>query len=691
MGTPSPDKKWRWQGRLASEWLERAQMHEHLFAIGTAILIGVLCGLGAIAFRELIHLLAWAFWGAREVSLEVLEGVTWQRRLVIPALGGLLVAPIVYRWVREARGHGVPEVMTAVALNKGIIRTRVAAAKTLGSAITIASGGAAGREGPIIQIGSAIGSAVGKVLGVSTRRMRTYVGCGAAAGIAATFNAPIAGALFSVEIILGEMGVSQFGPIVISSVVATVISRWHLGNTPVFDVPEYSMTGLVEMIPYAALGVLCAVVALAFMKTLEFIENVLGDNPRIPDLLRPVLGGLGLGVLGIWLPQVYADGYDTIDIALNAGAPWMLLLAWLGAKILATSLTLGSGGSGGVFAPSLFLGAMAGGLVGQGVAALGGPGVEPGAYALVGMGGVVAATTRAPIMAIIIIFEITSDYEIILPLMTVCILSTVLHTRLSKESIYTMKLAKRGIELHEGRLLDLLKPLAVQTCLRKEVETAFPDTTVRDLVERMMSSEQHQFYIVRPEGEYVGLVALSDLRGILLHRDALEPMLIAEDLINEGVRVCHPEENLSDAMLKFERSGLPELPIVDRTSRKLLGELRYLDVVSMYNEQVTHEDAAEGVARRVGASSASRKTRLVGEFFMAEWEPPPRFRGKSLAEAALPGRFGVRVVLIKKPHADAHGGVRVIPAMPDAGYQIEDNDTLLVYGREKDLDRVLRL
>jgi CIC family chloride channel protein len=690
MSNPSSERRWRWKEQLASEWLDRAQMHEHLFSIGTAILIGVLCGLGAIAFRELIHLLGLAFWGEKEMSLGLLEAMPWPRRLLIPVVGGLLVAPIVYRWVREARGHGVPEVMTAVAVNKGIIRIRVAAAKALGSAITIASGGAAGREGPIIQIGSAIGSSIGQLLGVSARRMRTYVGCGAAAGIAATFNAPIAGALFSVEIILGEMGVSQFGPIVISSVVATVISRWHLGNTPVFHVPEYSMSGLAEMLPYAALGVLCAVVAVAFMKTLEFIEHVLGDNARIPDLLRPILGGLGLGVIGIWLPQVFADGYDTIDIALNTGAPWLLLLAWLVAKIVATSLTLGSGGSGGVFAPSLFLGAMAGGLVGQGVAALGGPAIQPGAYALVGMGGVVAATTRAPITAMIIIFEITSDYEIILPLMTVCILSTVVHTRLSKESIYTMKLAKRGIELHEGRLLDLLKPLSVSTCLRKEVETAYPDTGVRDLVERMMSSEQHQFYIVRPEGGYVGLVTLSDLRGILLHRDALEPMLIAEDLTNEGVPVCHPEENLSDAMLKFERSGLPELPVVDRASRGLLGELRYLDVVAMYNEQVTHEDAAEGVARRV-TSATSRKTRLVGEFSMAEWEPPPRFRGKSLAEASFPGRFGVRVILVKQPTADAHGGERILPVMPDADYVIKDHDTLLVYGRESDLDRVLRL
>ena len=253
-----------------------------------------------------------------------------------------------------------------------------------------------------------------------------------------------------------------------------------------------------------------------------------------------------------------------------------------------------------------------------------------------------------------------------------------------------MKLARRGIALHEGRLLDLLKPLPVRSCLRPAVETAQPDTPARELVERMMSSEQHQFYIVRPGGEYVGLVSLGDLRGLLLQRDALEAVLIAEDLANEGIPVCHPDESLSDAMLKFERSGLPELPGADPATRVLRGELRYLDVVAVYNEQVAHQDAADSLARRVTAPLPARKTRLVGEFSMAAWQPPARFRGRRLAEAALPGRFGVRVMLVKQPAGEG-GAERIAPVLPDAEYRITERDTLVVYGRDRDLERLLRL
>jgi CIC family chloride channel protein len=269
----------------------------------------------------------------------------------------------VWFFAREAKGHGVPEVMEAVALRGGFIRKRVAVVKALASAMCIASGGSVGREGPIVQIGSAIGSVFGQVLRVSADRMRTLVGCGAAAGIAATFNAPIAGVMFAMEIILGEFGVATFSPIVVSSVMATVISRAHLGNFPAFVVPEYSLVSLYEIPLYILLGILAGFVGAGFTTCLYKAEDLFRAVP-VPDYAKAAMGGLVIGAVGIFIPHVFGVGYDAIELAIRGNMAFVLLLSLIFLKIFATSVTIGSGGSGGVFAPSLFIGAMTGGAFG---------------------------------------------------------------------------------------------------------------------------------------------------------------------------------------------------------------------------------------------------------------------------------------------------------------------------------------
>ncbi len=283
---------------------------------------------------------------------------------LLPTAGGLLVGLIVTRFAPEVKGSGIPEVMEAVAQRGGAIRIRVVLAKAAAAAVTIGSGGSAGREGPIVHIGSAIGSACGQLLEVSARRLRTFVACGAAAGIAATFNAPIAGALFSIEVVLGDLGVASLSPIVISSVVATVISRHHLGDFPAFKVPAYSSVHPAELLLYAGLGLAAAVVGVAFIRLLYGIGDRFDRSP-IPPWLRPAVGGLGVGLISLALPHVFGVGYETINAALSERLDLALLIALVGAKGLATALTLGSGGSGGVFAPSLFMGATLGAAWGQ--------------------------------------------------------------------------------------------------------------------------------------------------------------------------------------------------------------------------------------------------------------------------------------------------------------------------------------
>ena len=589
---------WRWTARLLRYGLDRLKVHQNLFPFLSALLIGVLCGLGGVAFHALVAFFQRLFWGAWEASQTAFVDQPWWRRLVMPAIGGLLVGPVVFLMAREAKGHGVPQVMAAVALRNGVMRVRVVLAKALSAALTLASGGSAGREGPIIQIGAGIGSAVGQLLRVEGRRLRLYAGCGAAAGTAAVFNAPIAGALFAVEIILGEFGVMEFSPIVIASVTATAIARSFRGNHSVFSPPAYELTSGYEFISYALLGVLCGVIAALFIRVLDRAETHWDDHHYIPEMLRPMTGGLIVGVIGLVLPYVFGDGYATVNMALFNKLPLLLLFALIIFKIVATAATLGSGGSGGVFAPSLFIGAMTGGMVGRVAEMIGGTAMGfPGGYALVGMGALAAGTMRAPLTAILIIFEITHSYSIILPLMTACIVSLTVSSKLCRESIYTVKLARQGVDVYRGRSLDLLRAHTVAESMHENPPTVSPATRAKDIIDRMTTGYEAQLYVA-DAGAFLGVISLGQLRPFLLHPTRLTEALIAEDLSSKDIPVCVPGESLSEAVLKFERSGYSELPVVsDVATRRLVGVLKHTDVLAHYSAEAIRSDSGPVISR----------------------------------------------------------------------------------------------
>ena len=690
-------KQWQsrveWLQSVLDSWLERARMKDQLFTVIVAIVIGVTCGYAAVLFRMLIESSQHFVWGQPHLDTEVIQQTARWKVLVLPAIGGLIAGPLIYFLSRESRGHGVPEVIEAVGVKKGMIRGRVALVKAFSSAATIVTGGSAGREGPIIQIGAALGSKIGKTLHVSVRDMRTFVGCGAAAGIAATFNAPIAGALFAIEIIIGELGVAHFSPIVISSVLATVISRHHFGDNPVFEVPEYSLVNGMELGPYALLGVLCALVSVLFIQALYRTEDLFEKLGSRSLVWSAGLGGLLLGGMGLMLPHVYGDGYSTINLALTSQLSWGLLAGLIFAKIIATSLTLGSGGSGGVFAPSLFVGAMVGGFVGQLVEAVHGTSAGgAGGYALVGMGGLVAGTTRAPITAILIIFEITNSYTIILPLMTVCIISTLLSMKVHKESIYSMKLVRRGTTLFKGQSLDVLKSFTVASLIRSDTETVDPGATVNTFIDRMLESDKSHFYVVDKMGRFAGMISHTELRKVMINREQLQFVLLAEDLANEGLPVCTPEDSLSTALKLLEKANLTELPVViDKIGQVLCGYLSYADVIALYNEELIKRDTADTVASRFTHLSGSQLVRLADTMYMTEWDPPPDFENKTLIELQLPGKYEVHVALIKRHLVQTDGQEKVEAMIPHSEFRITEKDRLLIYGEEAKIKAMQKL
>lgn len=678
-----------WWRRVGAAWLERAKMREQYFMIAVAIVIGVLCGFGAVGFRYLVELMHLVFWGDPHATPAFLKSLPVWRLILVPAVGGLIVGPIVYLVVREARGHGVPEVMAAVATRDGVIRGRVALAKAVSSAVTIGSGGSAGPEGPIIQIGSAIGSKVGQVFRVSRKRLRTFVACGAAAGLAATFNAPIAGSLFAVEVILGQFGVAQFSPIVISSVIATVISRHYLGGEAVFSVPSYELVSAMELGPYLVLGVLCGLLSVVMIRVLYRTEDLFTGMSRVPKWVKPMIGGLMLGAIGWLIPHVYGDGEFVINMILHDQLAWWLLLILVFAKLAATVFTLSSGGSGGVFAPALFLGAALGGAMGFLVGmVMGDSAGAPGGYALVGMGGLVAGTIHAPITAIIMIFEITDNYHIILPLMLVCIISILISTRLSRESIYTLKLLRQGIDLFRGQSLDVLKPFHVRDVLQEKRDVVAPHTPVHEIIERVEEGRDAHFYVVETNRRFHGVILLGELSRVLTRREGLERVLLAEDLAHHEVPVCLPAEALSQVLLKFEDAGYTELPVVDALdSFVFLGVVRYTEVVTLYNQELMKRDTVDGVATRVALSDRMEKVKIVEGISMVEWEPPPTMWGRTLADIRLPSKYNVRVMLVKRRRTGG-GAHEIMPISPGHDYRIAEGDTFILYGPDSALENV---
>ena len=573
---------------------------EPLLLYALAILVGVGAGAGAIVFRELISAFDWLFFG--QLADNGLSALGDWRVVLIPVIGGLFVGPIIYFLAREAKGHGVPEVMLAVETEGGRIRPRVAVVKSLASALTIGSGGSVGREGPIVQIASAIGSTVGQIARLSEDNVRLLVAAGAAGGISATFNAPIAGVFFALEIILRHFNVRNFSVVVLSSVVADAIGNAYFGDHPAFLIPRYRLESALELPLYALLGIVAALAALAFVWILYKSEDAFDRLPA-PEWAKAAIGGLGVGLLGLWFIDLFAVGYGSgpsqsaIPSALAGDRPLQVLVALAGLKILATSVTIGSGGSGGVFAPSLFIGAMLGGAFGDVVNRFW-PGVTApsGAYAMVGMAAVFAGAARAPITSIIILFEMTRDYSIILPLMTAVVVSTVVAQVIRRDTIYTLKLRRRGIEITERREQPLLASIPVGQAMSRKFEVIPDDMPAQQLL-RVFSTRaarEGALPVLDSNKRLVGIVTPTDLERIL-DRDLTD--LTAGEIATKSLVTVHPEQTLDEAVRRMSTQSLRQLPVVSRTDHSLLlGMVRRSDVFAAYGRTAPRQPAA---ARRL--------------------------------------------------------------------------------------------
>ena len=556
--------------RLAERWLDRLRQSVARGSGGLtalAVLVGAGAGAGAVAFRYMILGFTELLTGHSDYSLAghavnpLVPGLGNWFVVLVPVLGGLIYGPLVSRFAPEARGHGVPEVMYAVNKLGGRMRPQVPVVKSLASALCIGSGGSVGREGPIVQIGSALGSVTGQLVRVSETQLRLLVACGAAGGISATFNAPIAGVFFALELILRNFETRSFGLVVLSSVTADAIGRAAFGSHPFLSLPAFDFTSPVELVLYAGLGLLATGVGLAFVRVLYAGED-LADRlwTGRPDWLRPAVGGVLLGLLLLAVPQMYGVGYPVLQWAVAGHYVVLALVGLLAAKILATSLTMWIGGSGGVFAPSLFMGAMLGSAYGAAAHHLMPHlAAAAGAYGLVGMGAVFAAAARAPITAVLIIFELTGDYRIILPLMFAIVVATTLSNALTRDTIYTLKLRRRGIDIDASPPATLMAQIPVAEAMGALPRPLSPGEPLRAVIARFAAERADALPVIDGDGRLLGVVAAVDVEqaigeeggdehsAAMLARAA--PELRAEDTLEDAVR----------ALAGTDEEGLPVL------------------------------------------------------------------------------------------------------------------------------------
>ena len=550
-----------------------------------ALVVGLGAGVGALLFRYLISWLTLLFTGHADYSSVGREpnpfvpGLGIWFVILAPALGGLIYGPLVQRFAPEARGHGVPEVMLAVAEHGGRIRYRVAAIKSLASALCIGSGGSVGREGPIVQIGSALGSALGQTVRIPESRLRLLVAAGAAAGISATFNAPIAGAMFGLELILRDFAAESFGMVVLSSVAASVVGRAAFGSAAFLSLPAFEVRSIWEYLFYGGLGLLSALIGVAFIRVLYGTEDLIDHFWRGPEGLRPAAGGLVLGVLLVALPQMYGVGYPVLEAAIRGHFAVTFLLVLLVGKIAATSLTIGIGGSGGVFAPSLFMGATLGSAYGAILHRLVPSLVAtPGAYGLVGMGAVFAATARAPMTSAIIVFELTGEYRIILPLLFAIALSTSISSLLARDTIYTLKLRRRGVDVLHEPAATVMQALKVRDSMGPVPIPLVADEPVSRAMQRLADERQDALPVVDRDGSFRGTLTSREVEEALRANTIDGPV---SDLAI-GASAVNVDQSLEDAIKALVEHDVTGIAVLDREKRFVVGWLTRRDLLRAY-------------------------------------------------------------------------------------------------------------
>ena len=642
-------------------------------------LVGLAVGLTSVVTAHIISYLQNQFWGSGQNLLDAAGDNPWPVRIIIPLVGGLLVGLIGWFFRVETRGGGITTIMQAASLKGGVISLRATVPRDWAAIVTISTGGSLGREGAMALLASAIGSYTGRRFKLTTQQLRVLVCASAAAALAAVYNAPIGGSLFALEILMGNFALEVLGPVVVVSVISTLVFRSCMGNLPRFEVPHYELISAWELLPYLVLGLLSGFISLLFIRTLFGSQDIFEKIP-LPKNLKPAIGMALVGVIGIWLPQVYGNGFEAVNLNLRGQLPIILLLTLIPMKMLASSLTFGSGGAGGLFTPSLMLGSLLGGAFGFEVHRLFPHATaEQGAYALVGMGGVLAGITHAPLTAIMMIFEQTNNYQIVLPLMFVCIISHFTTRVLKGRSLDEESLRRRGVVLPTGIEAGVMQSLRVEDIMHDDVPAISQSVTFPIIVEQFLKEPYSNIYVVNSEGKFLGAIRLHSMKEMLHQTEALSTV-IADDLVDQTFHFVTPRQNLADAMDIFWQENAERLPVINNPAdRKLIGWISKRDLLGVYSQEIMHKRQVLGhfIVQEAG-EKRDVFVELPEGFELRTVELPPQLNGRTVAELAPRSSYGVHVLAVKR--RDPVTG-RSLTQMPESTTRLLAGDDLVVIGK----------
>ena len=568
-----------------SERLRRLGRNDQVILSVLSLIIGIAAGMAAIGFREAIDLVQRASFGFGGETVATLAGaLPWWQLLLVPALGGLAVGLFVTYLMPEKRPLGVPQVIEASALHGGRMSLTSGIKAAVVSSASIGFGASVGREGPMVHLGASLAAWVARRLHLGRSLSRTLLGCGVASAIAASFNAPIAGVFFALEVVIGHYGLSAFAPIVIAGVTGTLVSRYYYGDSPAFVLPEeHVIASVLEFPAFALLGAVSAVAAIIMMHSIFFTQDMFKKTP-IPPWCQPAIGGLLVGAIAIFYPEVLGVGYEATNAALMEDYTLALLMTLVVAKTAATALSLGAGFGGGVFSPSLFLGAMIGGCFGH-LATDVFPHLSSGhgAYTMIGMGAVAGAVLGAPISTILMIFELTSDYKLTIAVMIATVIASVITQALYGRSFFALQLERQGVSIKGGQDITLLKALTIEGLMDRKYDTVAPDTRLPVVRQRLLEAKYGELFVVDSDGKLVGTIIFSDLRDTAVDTSH-DAEWAASDVARKHPAVLRAADDLATAVELFGASGEIHLPVVDeRDSAKLIGVAHEHEVVLAYH------------------------------------------------------------------------------------------------------------
>ncbi len=572
--------------------------NDHLILAVLAVIVGTLSGAAVIGFREAIELVQGLAGGAAsERMFQIVATLPWWQIVLAPTVGGLVVGILVKTLMPDQRPHSVADVIESCALRGGRMSSRVGLVTAVASAISIGSGASVGREGPAVHLGASLAGWIGRRLHLSRALMRTLLGCGVAAAVGASFNAPIAGALFANEVVVGHYALKAFAPVVIASVAGTALSQAHFGDFPAFFLGDHVLTSFWEFPAIAGLGVICGIIAIIFMRGI-FLAQAAAQRSRLPIWLRPAVAGLGVGVMTVFVPEITGVGYGVTEWTMLGQFGFQALVVIAAAKIIATGLSLGWGFGGGVFSPSLVIGAAVGaayGIIATSIFPQLSSGL--GAYAIIGMGAMAAAVLGAPISTTLIIFEITGDYALSIAVMVAIVVASEITHHFFGPSFFVVQLRRRGIDLKSGFEAEVMSAIKVRQILESRsairAETVNVRAGLQEIRETLQRSTMGELFVVRYSGELFGTITLADMSELAFEHDA-DDIATAADVARQHPPVLAEDDDLEAAISMMRETGEEHIAVVtDAESMTFRGCVHQRDVMDAYNRaliEARHEE-----------------------------------------------------------------------------------------------------